>query len=254
MLDYSKTSPTAPLFFIANWKMNGDEQSAATWTQDVFEFLKHAPPSIHVGLSLPDLLIPTSCRARQNTARFFIGGQDCHFADAGAYTGFSSAKLLSHLGCDFVIVGHSERRFFENDALICEKAKAAHRHNLTPVICVGEPQDIRDAGAHLDYVGGQIETICTDLSSPFMMAYEPLWAIGTGRVPQVQDIHDMHAHIQKCVRGAGHNYDVPVIYGGSVNAGNACDIVSLPNVHGVLVGGASLQSASFLEIIQKSIV
>jgi triosephosphate isomerase len=174
------------------------------------------------------------------------GGQDCHGQPSGAFTGDISAEMLKDLGCSYVIVGHSERRqqHKETSALVAAKAKASHTAGLTAIICVGELDHERTAGQADRIVSEQLKISIPDTATPenTVIAYEPVWAIGTGKTASSEDICQMHALI-RAKAGA-----LPILYGGSVKADNAAEILHLPNVDGVLVGGASLKPDAFQAI------
>jgi triosephosphate isomerase len=186
---------------------------------------------------------------------FAVGGQDCHAKPSGAFTGDLSAEMLKDAGAAFVIVGHSERRQYhgETNADVAAKAQAAWRAGLKAIICIGETAVQRDAGAHNQICGGQIDGSVPQgaTAGNTVVAYEPVWAIGTGKTPASADILAMHAHIRACLvarLGEGARA-VPILYGGSVNPDNAVEILNLPEVGGALVGGASLKATDFLAII-----
>lgn len=189
---------------------------------------------------------------------FALGGQDCHAEAAGAFTGDVSAEMLKDAGAAAVIVGHSERRQYhgERDADVAAKARAAWRAGLTAIICIGETEDQRDAGNAHHVCGGQLkESVPAEAAAEnTAIAYEPVWAIGTGRTPSDDDIVAMHAHIRQCavahLGAVGHK--VRILYGGSVKPSNAKIILSLDDVNGALVGGASLKARDFLAIIAAS--
>jgi triosephosphate isomerase len=185
-----------------------------------------------------------------------LGGQDCHAEPTGAHTGDVSAEMLEDVGCSFVIVGHSERRtnHKESDRMVCEKATAAHRAGLIPVICVGETETQRNAGEALYTVRRQIADSLPDgvSGSNTVVAYEPVWAIGTGRTPTSQEIAEVHAAMkdQLVERFRSQSDGLRLLYGGSVNPGNAQEIMSIVNVDGGLIGGASLKVETFWPIVQ----
>ena len=177
-----------------------------------------------------------------------IGGQDCHPLEAGAHTGEISAEMLRDCGADFVICGHSERRQAqsEGDDLVCAKAEAALRAGLEPIICVGESEAERKKGETLAVLSRQIrDSVPKSPKSKnrFLIAYEPIWAIGTGRAASSKDIEQAHGHIRSLLG------KIPVLYGGSVQPDNAAEIAALEDVNGLLIGGASLKASSFLSII-----
>lgn len=179
-----------------------------------------------------------------------LGAQDCHHELSGAFTGNVSASLLNEIGCSFVIVGHSERRLhhYENNTLIKEKAIAAITSNITPIICVGENLETRNSGQATSTVIKQLSECLPDSRSSCIIAYEPIWAIGTGMSATDDNIAEMHKEIRDLV-----GTDTKILYGGSVNAKNAASIFTIDNVDGVLVGGASLQTDTFLDIINSQI-
>lgn len=190
------------------------------------------------------------CHDHQNT-RFEIGAQDCSAHESGAYTGEVSAKILSDFGTKYVIVGHSERREYHNEDnnVVREKAAAALAHGLTPIICVGETMAEKEAGKTMDIIeSGVRESIPSDVKGDIIVAYEPRWAIGAGLTPTSDEIMTAHKLIADTLESLGLA-GTPVLYGASVNGANAKEIMSIPNVDGVLVGGASLKPDSFIPII-----
>jgi triosephosphate isomerase (TIM) len=185
-----------------------------------------------------------------------IGSQDCHPAPSGAHTGDVSAEMLADAGATYVIVGHSERRadHGEDDALVRAKAEAARRAGLVAIVCVGETEAERDAGRALEVVGRQLAGSVPDGAAPksTVVAYEPVWAIGTGRTPSTDDIREMHGHMRRLLAdrfGSGAASGIRLLYGGSVKPGNAAGIFGLADIDGALVGGASLKAADFLGIV-----
>lgn len=240
----------APRKLVAgNWKMNGMQ---ADLTQ-IDALAAMAAPSCEVLICPPaTLLAPMAAQARDSHVG--IGGQDCHAEDKGAHTGDIAAPALADAGAVAVILGHSERRadHGETDAEIAAKARAAHRAGLTAIICLGETGAQRDSGATLDVVGGQLAGSLPDGANAAntVIAYEPVWAIGTGRTPDAEQIAEVHAFLRAHLRTALPDGDqVRLLYGGSVNAGNAGEIFAIANVDGALVGGASLKADDFMPII-----
>ena len=184
-----------------------------------------------------------------------LGGQDCHAAVSGAHTGDISAEMLADIGCSHVIVGHSERRadHGEDDAAVHAKAEAALAAGLTAIVCVGESEADRDGGRTLDVVGSQVagSVPAAATAANTVVAYEPVWAIGSGRTPTPAQIQEVHAHIRAVLAdrlGAGAANGIRLLYGGSVKPGNAAEILALEDVDGALVGGASLVAEDFLAI------
>jgi triosephosphate isomerase len=185
-----------------------------------------------------------------------VGGQDCHADESGAHTGDVAAVMLAEAGARFSIVGHSERRadHGESDETVRAKAAAAHRAGLTAIICIGETAAQRDAGRTLAVLSGQIAGSIPEGAgaADTVIAYEPVWAIGTGRTPTLEEVAEAHAHIRAEIAGriAGAE-EARLLYGGSVNPKNAAELLAVANVNGALVGGASLDAASFLEIARQ---
>jgi triosephosphate isomerase len=186
-----------------------------------------------------------------------LGAQDCHAEKEGAFTGDISASMLKEQGCRFVIVGHSERRaaYGETDSQVAAKAIAVLKEGMTPVICVGESWHERQAGMAVSSVVEGVSTILSEIeaavpASPIVLAYEPIWAIGSGRTPSKEDIAEMHGTVQQTIAQhfKGFAPGLRVVYGGSVKPSNAAEIAAVPGVDGFLVGGASLQAESFLAI------
>ncbi len=213
-----------------------------------------APPSGDILICLPATLITRASQAA--AGRIAIGGEDCSADVSGAFTGDISAEMLKDAGAGAVIVGHSERRQHhgESDAIVAAKAKAARRAGLLAIICVGETKAQRREGKALsvcgDQVAGSLPAGMT--ASAVAIAYEPLWAIGTGQMPTSEDITEMHAHIRQrlvAILGA-EGKEVRILYGGSVKPANAREILALPEVGGALVGGASLKAADFEPIFR----
>ncbi|NLV79682.1 MAG: triose-phosphate isomerase [Rhodococcus sp.] len=185
------------------------------------------------------------------------GAQDLSVHDSGAYTGEISGAMLAKLGCTYVVVGHSERRTLhgETDEVVRDKAKAALRHGLTPIVCIGEGLDIREAGTHVDHnvaqLKGSLAGLSADDIAKVVVAYEPVWAIGTGKVASAADAQEVCAAVRATLgelAGADVAATVRVLYGGSVNAKNVGELVAQPDVDGGLVGGASLKADEFAQL------
>jgi triosephosphate isomerase len=235
-----------------NWKMNGTRESLRE-LGDLRAALAVKPPGADVLICPPATLLS---RAFASVAHEFeLGGQDCHAEPSGAFTGDISAEMLKDAGATAVIVGHSERRQYhgETDAQVAAKAKAAWRAGLLAIICIGETQDERDAGKALHICSNQIAGSVPDgaTAASVAVAYEPVWAIGTGRTPISAEIAEVHAHIRECLvsRFGAKGQGMRILYGGSMKPSNAAEILALKNVDGGLIGGASLKAADFLAII-----
>ena len=232
-----------------NWKMNGSLAQLAEL--EAIASAAAANPGVDVTICPPFTLIAPAA-ARGDVA---IGAQDVHPKDKGAHTGDVSAAMLKEAGATLVIVGHSERRadHGESDALVRSKAEAAIAAGLTAIVCVGETEAERDAGRAVAVVEGQLDGSVppSATADQLVIAYEPVWAIGTGRTPTVEDVADMHAAIRRRISSLiGNEAErVRILYGGSVKPSNAAELMAVANVDGALVGGASLTAADFVPII-----
>jgi triosephosphate isomerase len=235
-----------------NWKMNGLKASAGEFGQMIAGAGNVAQKADL--LICPPVTLVTSFAAAAQGSPIRIGAQDCHPKASGAHTGDISAEMLADAGATAIIVGHSERRadHGEADALVRQKAEAAWRAALLAIVCVGETQDQRDAGHALEVVGRQLAGSVPDgaTAAKLVVAYEPVWAIGTGRTPTPKDVQEVHGfirdHLSKRFNAEGGK--VRILYGGSVKPSNAAELMAVPNVNGALVGGASLKAADFLGI------
>ncbi len=231
-----------------NWKMNGLSASISEITSLIAKFDGSAPADRDVLICPPATLVARFAASFADEA-IQIGGQDCHCEPSGAHTGDISAEMFADAGAAFIIVGHSERRadHGETDADVRQKAEAVLRAGLTPIICVGEIEADRKAGRALEIVGAQLAGSLPETDDEFVIAYEPVWAIGTGLTPTLDDIADMHRFIRSKTRS-----DVRVLYGGSVKPANAKEILAIDNVNGALVGGASLKAEDFYPIVMAA--
>ena len=230
-----------------NWKMNGTQanlaeiQTIAESAQDIHSLAIICPPAhlLHSAASLPGPLA--------------IGGQNCHHAPSGAFTGDISAEQLADCGASYVILGHSERRegYGESDSLVRDKARAALNSGLTPIICLGESQEQRVGGRAIEVVLAQLTGSLPD-DAEVIIAYEPIWAIGTGLVPNVAEIAEVHDALRAQLHAIfAKGQDISILYGGSVKPSNAQEIFAITNVNGALVGGASLKAEDFLPIMRS---
>jgi triosephosphate isomerase len=241
---------------IGNWKMNGLRRAMG----EVGRLLPRlgdakggkAQPEVMI---CPPATLLATMRDMVRGTPLMLGGQDCHAAQAGAHTGDISAEMLRDAGAAAVVLGHSERRadHGETDALVRAKVLATMRAGLIAIVCVGETEAERDAGQALRVVGRQLKGSLPDgmTARRLIVAYEPVWAIGTGRTPTLDDIAAMHRHIRKklTARFDGEGARMRILYGGSVKPDNAAGIAAVPDVNGALVGGASLKAADFAPII-----
>ncbi len=242
-----------------NWKMNKSVEEARSLTAEVMALSKaEVKSNAKVVLCVPfPYLIPTRDQLAGSNVQ--VGAQNCSEHESGAYTGEVSAAMLKSAAIPYVIIGHSERRqyFGEDGKLLAKKTDKALAHGLVPIFCCGEPLEIREKGTHEDLVRDQVEEslfhLSADLLKKIVIAYEPVWAIGTGKTATSQQAQDMHAVIRKqLVRKYGDDVaqQIPILYGGSVKPDNAKELFSCPDVDGGLVGGASLKAKDFVDIIK----
>jgi triosephosphate isomerase (TIM) len=234
-----------------NWKMNGSSASLA----EVQALLgQHPNPSCEMLLCPPATLVAQMAWAAKSSA-LLVGGQDCHANASGAHTGDVSAAMLKDAGASHVILGHSERRadHHETNLLVNQKTISAWSAGLCAIVCVGETEAERDAGVTLSLISDQLAGSIPDgaTSENLVIAYEPVWAIGTGRTPTLGQIGEVHDHIraQLTARFGSNAAEMRLLYGGSVKPSNAAEIFAVPNVDGALVGGASLKAADFGAIV-----
>ena len=236
-----------------NWKMNGLRASSAE-----FEAMLAGAPGVAAKADLlvcpPATLIAAFAEKARGSKTLAIGAQDCHPKASGAHTGDLSAEMLADAGASAIIVGHSERRadHGESDALVRQKTEAVWRAGLTAIVCIGETRQQRDAGQALDICRGQLDLSLPDQARAdnLVVAYEPVWAIGTGLTPTVGDVQQIHKFIRDFLiaRFNGEGARTRILYGGSVKPSNAAELMAVENVNGALVGGASLKAADFLAI------
>ncbi len=231
-----------------NWKMNGDKAMAQDFVADLARLQQGAATNCRLLVCPPFPLLAPLAEALEGRG-VSLGAQDCHFSAQGAHTGDVSARLLAEIGCSHVILGHSERRsdHGETDSLVRSKAVAAQAAGLIPIVCVGESETERDAGRALDVVLNQLRASRPPGEGPLVVAYEPVWAIGTGRTPSIEEIAEVHDAL-RAEAGAG----VPLLYGGSMKPGNAAEILAIAEVNGGLIGGASLKAEDFWAIAQAA--
>jgi triosephosphate isomerase (TIM) len=236
-----------------NWKMNGLKASVAE-----FEAMLEGADSVVARADLlvcpPATLVAAFAEKARGTKLLSVGAQDCHPKASGAHTGDLSAEMLADAGATAIIVGHSERRadHGESDLLVRQKAEAVWRAGLTAIVCIGETQHQRDSGQTLDICRGQLGLSLPERSTAdnLIVAYEPVWAIGTGLTPTVTDVQQIHRFIRDLLieRFSGEGARMRILYGGSVKPSNAAELMTVANVNGALVGGASLKASDFLAI------
>lgn len=236
-----------------NWKMNG-LRAAVAEAAKMREALAQQPAKADVMICPPATLLPVLATGLEGTS-IAVGGQDCHTDVSGAHTGDVSAEMLKDAGARAVIVGHSERRadHAEGSDLVRRKTEAAHRAGLTAVVCIGETAGERQYGLTLTVVERQLMASLTDgcTAGITVVAYEPVWAIGTGLTPTPDDVAEVHSEIRKLLAARySDGEQFRILYGGSVKPSNAAELMAVANVNGALVGGASLKAEDFLGIIR----
>jgi triosephosphate isomerase len=236
-----------------NWKMNGSLVANEALVRTIAQGMGDADCMVAVCVPAPYLEQVNQLRAG---TKIEVGAQDVSRHEQGAYTGEVSAGMLREFGVRYAIVGHSERRQYhgESDEAVAEKAKAALAHGITPIVCVGETLAEREAGQTQDVVKRQLAAVIHTNGhciSEIVVAYEPVWAIGTGRTATPEQAQEVHALLRAQLKAAStHAERVHILYGGSMNAANAATLLAQPDIDGGLIGGASLKAADFLQIIQ----
>ncbi|MDR3078710.1 MAG: triose-phosphate isomerase [Rickettsiales bacterium] len=251
-----------------NWKMNGSRKEIKKWFQNFFKKVelfekinRRDVPDIL--LCVPSLYLAFAKQVaaghNKDTEQFkvMIGAQDCHYETRGSFTGNLSPLMLKEFSVDYAIVGHSERREYEKetDAVVAKKAVACIENDITPIICVGEPLEVRESGRHMEFLAKQIfdSTENVDIARA-IVAYEPIWAIGTGKVPTLDEIEETNGCLKKVLskKSSLAMDEITVLYGGSVKISNSKEIASLESVDGTLVGGASLKGDEFFDVVVKA--
>ena len=242
----------------ANWKMNLNQQEAKDLLTNILDKLPKLTDNQQVVFSVPAIYISNAVQQIGGISNVFVAAQNCHQNSNGAYTGEISAPMYSSVGVNHIVIGHSERReyFVESDTLLAEKVNAVLANNSTPIFCCGEPLAIREAGTQNTFVENQLINSLFHLTSEqilkVVIAYEPIWAIGTGKTASSAQAQEIHAFIRSVLAtkyGADIADQISILYGGSVKAANAVELFSQPDVDGGLVGGASLIATEFTAII-----
>ncbi|MEX1135541.1 MAG: triose-phosphate isomerase [Balneolales bacterium] len=246
-------------FFIAgNWKMNMGPKETASFFRELATLKPNAAGKVDAAICPPTISLAAASDQTQNGINVTLGAQNVHYEENGAFTGEVSTSMLKEIGCKYVIVGHSERRQFfgETDAIINRKVIKCLADDVTPIVCVGELLGERKEGAHFDVVKLQIADVLKDLTpkqvSNLVIAYEPVWAIGTGETASPEQAQEMHAFIRKELVGLfndGAAQKIRILYGGSMKPANAEELLKNDDVDGGLIGGASLKPDSFTELI-----
>lgn len=247
-------------FLIAgNWKMNCGPEETSQLLNGIKQKRPDIPESLDVLVCPPEISLTTAASRLKGYSRGYLGAQNMHFEDNGAFTGEVSSRMLNEVGCKFVIVGHSERRqyFGETDKTVNAKVKKALADGLQPVICVGESLDQRKKEVHKQMVKKQVQAALNEVQpsevSSVVIAYEPIWAIGTGETAtpdQAQEMHEMIREVLAEFYNSETAGSIRILYGGSMKPHNAEELLSQPDVDGGLIGGASLKADSFTDIIE----
>ena len=247
------------MLVVGNWKMNTDLEGAVRLASEVVRETDGAADAVGVGVCPPAVWLEAVAERLRNSG-VRLGAQNVYPAESGAYTGEVSPAMLTSLGVRFVIAGHSERRQIlgESSAFVAEKVRAALDAGLVPILCVGETLEERDAGdaekTVLDQLAASLEGAEIDRADALVVAYEPVWAIGTGRTATPEQAQAMHAAIRQALaeRFDGVGGDLQILYGGSFKPGNAADLFAQPDLDGALVGGASLDAGDFAAIVEAA--
>ena len=238
------------MLIAGNWKLNCDIEEAKDLSTSILNNLRDKALSSEVALFPPNIYIDT-VKKIINNSNIFIGAQDCSVHTSGAYTGDVSAKMLNDMECKYIIVGHSERRIgkFETNNDVALKAKNVMENKMCPIICVGEDAKDRDDGNALNFIEKQLnESIPKNYYKDFIIAYEPIWAIGSGKIPTIDSINEMFNMIRQWLLNNGVDNNIKILYGGSVNKENVKEIFSCRDLGGLLIGGVSLKAQEFSEI------
>ena len=241
------------LMIAGNWKMNKTYTEGVVLAQGLADALKDAEVKVDVVVCPPTVdLKGVSEVIDQTSAPFALGAQNVYFEESGAFTGETAPSMLESVGATYCVIGHSERRgyFGETDEDINKKAKALMAHNIVPISCCGEPLEVREAGKHVEFVVDQIKADTEGLEitdpSKYVIAYEPIWAIGTGKTATADDAQEVCGAIRETADG------IRVLYGGSAKPSNIAELVAKPDVDGALVGGASLKAEDFSQMVIKA--
>lgn len=242
----------------ANWKMNLTWQEGAQLLDTIVQNNQGVPEGKQVIFALPFPYLTEGLKKTQGLTGFFVAAQNCHHLEAGAYTGEVSAAMLASIGVRHCVIGHSERREYqaETNEQLAQKMRLCFQQGITPIFCCGEPLVIREAEQQNEFVKKQLEEslfqLTTEQVAKVIVAYEPIWAIGTGRTASTEQAQEMHAHLRGVIAGsygASVADSISILYGGSVKASNAAELFKGEDVDGGLVGGASLVASEFQSII-----
>jgi len=242
-----------------NWKMNTSSNEGKKLATEVISMVENEVRNSAEVILIPPFIHLTEIHSLIGSANIFLGAQNCHQNESGAYTGEVSASMIKSSGASYIVVGHSERReyFKESDALLAEKINTVLKTDLTPIFCCGEKLESREVNTQERVVGEQVRNALFHLSNDqiykVVIAYEPVWAIGTGKTASAEQAQEMHAFIRNTISEKYSDKiadSIPILYGGSVKPDNASEIFSKPDVDGGLIGGASLKARDFVDIVK----
>jgi len=243
----------------ANWKMNTTFQQGERLLDEILGAEVALAAHQHTIFAVPYPYLLMTRSEVEEEYNYSVAAQNCHHRKNGAYTGEVSAEMLHSMNINYCVVGHSERREYngETNSMLAEKVNLCFEHYITPIFCCGEPLSIREAGTHNEFVTVQLKEslfhLPADSVKALILAYEPIWAIGTGKTATIEQAQEMHRHLRSVIAAqyrAAVADEISILYGGSVKANNAKELFSCPDVDGGLVGGASLVAADFVEIIK----
>ncbi len=243
----------------ANWKMNLTFQEGETLLNEILSANIELAPHQQAIFAVPSPYLTMSKSLTDEEKNYFVAAQNCYNKASGAYTGEVAASMLHSIGIKYCVIGHSERReyFNETNAVLAEKVNICLANNITPIFCCGEPLSVREENKQNEFVAVQLKESLYHLSaeeiSKIVIAYEPIWAIGTGKTATTEQAQEIHAYLRSNIEGQYGNdvaNTIPILYGGSVKAANAVEIFASPDVDGGLVGGASLKADEFIAIIK----
>lgn len=244
----------------ANWKMNLTYQQAEKLLDEILDAEIEMKPHQHSVFAVPSPYLIMAKSDVEEQKNYSVAAQNCYSKKSGAYTGEISVEMLRSININYCVIGHSERReyFSETNAMLADKVNLCLEYNIIPIFCCGEPLAIREAGTQNEYVAVQLKESLFHLPAEkmkgFIVAYEPIWAIGTGKTASTEQAQEMHEHLRAIIAGQYNSEvaeSVSILYGGSVKANNAREIFSCKDVDGGLVGGASLVAADFIEIMKS---
>jgi triosephosphate isomerase (TIM) len=244
-----------------NWKMNKNLDEGIKLASEIINMIQdEVTDDVNIVLAPPFIHLQSITKLISGSKAIFLGAQNCNEKESGAYTGEISALMLASVNVSYVIIGHSERRqyFKESNQVLAQKVDVLLKNKLKPIFCCGEPLEVRESNKHIGYVVEQLEEslfhLTTDQFKEIVIAYEPIWAIGTGKTASTGQAQEMHAEIRNCIAdkyGSEAASELSILYGGSCNPHNAPELFACPDVDGGLIGGASLKSRDFIDIIKS---